>query len=213
MASSTLAGLRYWTSYLVGDPQTTTFSPQMYTDAINFAIKDYAHKTGVTYTETANVVVSASGMVTIPTSYLKLNRVTYAGSELVETTINFEAMRSPTWQTDAATLPKRWLLYSGATIKLTPIVASWPGTCAIGYTDVPTLLVADSDPVDSRIPIAHNEYLKYAAAFWLLTLDGDTQDFQGGNEFMAKFNALIGYSDPVLVNKLNQMRKEGKLEE
>ena len=210
--SSTLANLRYWTQYLVGDPQMTTYSTQMYTDAINFAIKEYAHKTGVTYIE-ASAAVDATGFATIPSTYLRVNRVVYGTTELVESDFKFESMRSATWQTDTlATGPKRWILWSGAKVKLTPLLATWPGTCTIGYTDVPTALSADSDAVDSRIPASHNEYLKYAAGFWLLNLDGDGQDLQQANMFMQEFNSLIGYSDPVLTSKLNQMRKEGKLE-
>ncbi len=209
--ASTLAALRYWTQYILGDPQMTTYSTQMYTDALNFALKEYAHKTGVTYME-SSAAVDATGLATIPTTYMKMNRVVYGGVEMVESNFKFESLRSATWQTDAATAQKRWILYSGAKVKLTPIVATWPGTCTIGYTDTPTALVADGDTVDTRIPAAHNEYLKYAAAFWLKNLDGDAQSLQEANEFMAEFNGLIGYSDPVLMAKLNQMRKEGKLE-
>lgn len=211
--AQTLSSLRYWTQYLVGDPQMTTYSTTMYKDAANFAVKEYAHKTGVTYVETSPAIaVDANGFVAIPTSYMRVNRVIYGGVEMVESDIKFEAMRSATWQTDMATAPKRWVLWSGAKIKLTPVVATWPGTCMVGYTEAPTALSADSDTVDPRIPDAHNEYLKYAAASWLLNLDGDGQSIQLAAAFMNQFNALIGYSDPVLAAKLSQLRKEGKLE-
>ena len=35
------------------------------------------------------------------------------------------------------------------------------------------------DLVDPRVPITHQRFLKYAAAYWLLLIDGDTQSFQG----------------------------------
>ena len=211
--AQTLSNLRYWTQYLVGDPQMTTYSKQMYTDAINFAIKEYAHKTGATYVETSPAIaVDANGFAVLPTDYMKVNRVVYGGVEMVESDFKFESQRSATWQTDSATAPKRWVLWSGAKIKLTPVVATWPGTCVVGYTEAPTALSADSDTVDVRIPDAHNEYLKYAAGSWLLNLDGDGQSLQQAAMFMNQFNSLIGYSDPVLTAKLNQLRKEGKLE-
>jgi len=209
--ASTLAALRSWTQYLIGDTNGNTYSTEMYTDALNFAQKEYAHKTGVTYTESL-VAVDAEGLVGIPSTYMKLNRVIYAGSEMIESDFKFESMRSASWQTDTATAPKRWVLYSGAKIKLTPIVSGWPGACTVGFTDTPTALTLDTDTVDARIPNAHNEYLKYAAAFWLKNLDGDAQSIQEANIFMSQFNGLIGYSDPVLMAQMNQIRKEGKLE-
>ena len=210
--ASTLANLRYWAQYLVGDPQMTTYSTQMYTDAINFAIKEYVHKTGVTYFE-ISASVAATGLASIPTDYMKVNRVIYGGSELVESDFKFESYRSPTWQTDTlVTGPRRWVKWSGSQVKLTPVLVTWPGTCTIGYTQTPTALSADADTVDVRIPLPHNEYLKYAAGFWLLNLDGDSQDLQQANMFMQEFNSLIGYSDPVLTATINQVRKEGKLE-
>lgn len=210
--AATLANLRYWTQYLVGDPQTNSFSSQHYIDAANFAIKQYCHKTGVSYTE-SSVSVDASGLVVIPVSYMKINRVLYGTTELVESDFKFESMASPTWQTTtSASGPKRWVLWSGAKIKLTPILATWPGTCTVGFTDAPTSLAVDTDTIDARIPPAHNEYLKYAAATWLLNLDGDTNDVDTATQFMNIFNQLIGYSDPVLTAKINVTRKEGKLE-
>ena len=184
----------------------------MYTDAANFAVKQYCHKTGVSYLE-SSVAVDANGFASIPTSYMKVNRVVYGTTELVESDFKFESMASPTWQTTtAATGPKRWIMWSGAKVKLVPLLATWPGTCTIGITDTPTALSADSDTIDARIPVAHNEYLKYAAAAWLLNLDGDAQDIGMANNYMNQFNQLIGYSDPVLTSKLNATRREGKLE-
>ena len=71
----TLATLRTLVRQLVGDPQGSTYSPEMYQDAINFACKEYAKKTGATYVETAVSMDSATGFCTIPTSYLRINRV------------------------------------------------------------------------------------------------------------------------------------------
>jgi len=47
------------------------------------------------------------------------------------------------------------------------------------------------DMVDPRVPITHQRFLKYAAAYWLLLIDGDMQNFQAAGAFMQQFNELI----------------------
>ena len=47
------------------------------------------------------------------------------------------------------------------------------------------------DLVDPRVPITHQRFLKYAAAYWLLLIDGDTQSFQGAAVFMQQFMESI----------------------
>ena len=71
----TLATLRTLVRQLVGDPQGSTYSLEMYQDAINFACKEYAKKTGVTYVETPVTMDTYDGTCTIPTSYMRINRV------------------------------------------------------------------------------------------------------------------------------------------
>ena len=208
-APLTLAQLRYLTQYLVGDPQTSTYSTTMYLDAINFAVKDYAKKTGATYAE-STATPDANGFAVIPTSYIRLLRVLYSGSQLVESTFSFESMKDPAWQTTVGT-PRRWILWSGAKVKISPIPAV-PTSATIGYVEDPTDLVLDADVVDTRIPWAHHEYLKYAAGSWLLNLDGDGQDNQLADSYMAKFNALIGHSDQVLEGKIHTSRNQGSRE-
>lgn len=207
--AQTLAQLRYWTQYLVGDPQMTTYTSTMYKDAINFAIKDYAKKTGTTYAE-ATATPDANGFITLPTDYIRVQRVIYpiasVQTQLVESSFRFESMKYNTWQTTAGT-PARWVLWTGQKIKLTPVPAS-PLSTTIGYVQKPTDLSSDSDTVDARIPDAHNEYLKYAAGFWLLHLDGDAQNVQMALEYMNEFNGLVGYSDPVLEAKLDRSRTQ-----
>ena len=207
--AQTLAQIRYWTQYLVGDPQMTTYSSQMYADSINFAIKEYAKKTGITYLETT-ATPDANGFITIPSDYLRVQRVVYpiagVNTQLVEGDLRFESMKYNTWATLSGT-PVRWILFDGARVKLTPYPTS-PVACVLGYVQRPTTLALDSDTVDSRIPDSHSEFLKYAAGAWLLHLDGDAQSIQLANEYMNEFNQLIGYSDPVLTAKLDKTRTQ-----
>lgn len=218
--AQTLQTIRGWTQYIVGDPQLTTYSLQMYQDAINFAIKDYAVKTGITYAESSPIVPDASGFVTLPTDYIRVRRVIFnvggtTATQLIESSFKFESDNSNTWQTltqaTAGYPPRRWVLWSGAKVKLTPI-PSPAYTAIVGYVQKPTDLALDADTVDARIPDPHNEYLKYAAAFWLLQLDGDNQNLALADSYMTKFNQLIGYADPVLLAKLNASRTQAERE-
>jgi hypothetical protein len=47
------------------------------------------------------------------------------------------------------------------------------------------------DLVDPRVNITHQRSLKYAAAYWLLMIDGDTNNFQSAGVFMQQFTELI----------------------
>lgn len=209
----TVGTLKYLVQYLVGDPQLTTYSQQMYLDSINFACKEYAKKTGATYVETA-VTPDANGFCAIPTPYIRIQRVLYkvknvTNTQLVESTYSFESMKNPVWTNQYGT-PKRWVLYSGAKVKLTPIpVTGAIFQATVGYVEHPADLASDSSTLDTRIPESHGEFLKYAAASWLLLLDGDGQNIALADNFMSKFNQMIGYADPVLDAKMAQSRTQG----
>lgn len=210
----TLANLRYFTQYVVGDPQLSTFSSQMYQDAINYAIKDYAKKTEATYIE-ATVTPDANGFCAIPSRYIRIKRVSHLTggttlTQLVESTMSFESMKSEVWQAATGT-PKRWVLWSGEKVKITPI-PSPAYSATIGYIEDPADLTTDAATVDTRIPLVHNEYLKYAASAWLLMLDGDSQDVPKAFALMNVFNQMIGYSDAVLDAKVQTTRNEGRRE-
>lgn len=213
----TYATLKYLTQYLIGDPQTSTYSEQMYQDSINFALKDYAIKTGVTYLETPSIVPDAAGLCIIPVDYLKINRVYHMVggttlTELVESTLSFESQKSPTWQTLSG-LPKRWLLWAGDKVKITPI-PNPVYTVTVGYVQEPADMLSSvpSATIESRIPAAHHEYLKYAACTWLALIDGDSLDIGKAEKFMGIFNDLIGYTDPVLELKRKQARTQAERE-
>lgn len=211
MASLTYTELVELVKYVVGDPQGDTFSAQHYSESIDFAIRQYATKTGATYT-TTTAVMDASGYVTLPTDQVKVNRITLNGKQLIESTLSFLSEKSETWDTDNSALPKRWSLWSGNKAKLTPLMTTYSAsTATIGYIQRPTIM-SGTATVDPRIPESHNEFLKYAAAAYLLHLDGDNQSIPLADKLMETFNQLIGYEDPVLQYKQNLTRKMGKLE-
>jgi len=131
--------------------------------------------------------------------------------QLLESTFQFESMKDPSWQTATANQPLRWVLWSGASIKITPIPTDTTNV-TIGYVEYPAALTSDGSTVDNRIPDGHAEYLKYAAAAYLLLLDGDNQNIQLADSMISKFNQLIGYSDPVLDQKIAQTRTQAARE-
>ena len=220
--ATTFLNLRYWTQNLVGDPQMSTYSYQMYVDALNFACIDYATKTGATYKEVGSLVPDASGFVVIPATYIRLQRVYHmvggtVQTELVESTIFFESSKSNVWSAVSG-VPKRWVLFNASKVKLTPI-PSPVYTAVVGFVDTPTaftftgvLATDDAQTPDTLIPALHMEHLKYAATSWLLLIDGDSQDIGKSANYMDKFNELIGYKDPVLDAKLASSRTQPERE-
>jgi hypothetical protein len=122
--AQTMAYLQSRVQSLLGDTQMSTYSQQMYQDAINFAIERYCDKTGVSYVETA-VTPDASGMCLIPVNYLRISRIYFlvggtTQTELTESTLQWESSKSATWQSTTG-IPKRWLQFSGLKVKLTPV--------------------------------------------------------------------------------------------
>lgn len=132
-------------------------------------------------------------------------------TQLLESTFQFESMKNPSWQDATALSPLRWVLWSGSSVKITPIPTDF-FDILIGYVEYPASLTTDEMTVDARIPDGHAEYLKFAACAYLKLLDGDNQDVAMADNYMNKFNQLIGYSDPVLDNKILQSRTQGARE-
>ena len=162
-------------------------------DAINYAIKNYCDKTGATYLE-ENATLTAAGIATIPADYIRVLGVEYSNKELVKSDADFEDMKDDQWETRTGTVTRRWVMWSGSHVKLTPILSAWSGgtsQCAIKFIEQPTALSADADTVDTRIPASQQEYLKYAAAAWLLQHMNDEQSIALSSVFDKQFNNLI----------------------
>lgn len=269
--------------------------------AVIYACKDYAKKTRATRYH-YDSLPGADGEFATPGDYLQLVHVDYDGKELVKSDHDFESLKSQTWETDTATLPKRWILFGGSTIKLIPQVTGWDPTtdgsfvtgatytiktigttdwtiaggtgatgvtgysflavsaggtgtgtawgtpssptCTIEYVQSPTpvsttgnvdtaaLVVGTSyeitalggtgidwttvgatgsitgatfvatgsttaggtavEILDVRIPEKYQEYLKYAAANYLLRMKNDEESIAKADKFLTDYNALIG---------------------
>ena len=162
-------------------------------DAINYAIKNYCDKTGASYIE-ENATLTAAGLAAIPSDYIRVLGVEYSNKELVKSDADFEDLKDDQWETRTGTVTRRWVMWSGSHVKLTPILSAWSGgtsQCAIKFIEQPTALANDADTVDSRIPESQQEYLKYAAAAWLLQHMNDEQNLALASAFDKQFNNLI----------------------
>ncbi len=166
-----------------------TWSASQYQEACNFAVKLYCQKKGVSYAEDAKTVTS--GYISKPSDHLEITRVVYDGEELAKSTMAFEYLKSPTWTSATATAPKRWVDFSGLTIRLAPTTTTY-ASCTVGYIEMPTLLASSVSIIDTRIPPEHCEFLKYAAAAYLLKYKTDQDSIAREQAYMATFNQLIG---------------------
>lgn len=201
MASMTLSELSTKVMTLVGDnsnytPATgevagDTFSTSMITDSINMAIREYCKRTRASYHEASASI--SNNVITIPADSIEVIRVIYNGYVLVLSSNLLESLKNPYWMYVYGSAPLRWLEYNSRTIKLSPLMAAWsPSSVVIGYIQAPTALSSSSDTIDSRVIESHQEYLKYAAASFLLSITGDTEDLKKSAVFTEMFNKLVG---------------------
>lgn len=193
LTNYTLVQVRNELRTLIGDSESlaVAFSNDSCNAAINFAVMQYFRVTGKSYVE--NELTKSGDTFPLPNSYIEVNRAGYKPSGgtntwLLNTTVPEETNKNPDWENTVGT-PKRWMMFSGNKVRLTPNPST--GTCIIGYVEEPANLTGDSDPIDSRIPVPHQRHLKYAAAYWLLQIDGDTQDMQTSIAFIQQFTELI----------------------
>lgn len=111
------------------------------------------------------------------------------GKVLLESTMQVEDWNNPNWKSRTGE-PTVWVQQDGATILLngTPTM----GYVLLGYIQRPTAMVDSTDTPDSRIPPMFHQYLKYAAAAYLLTLTGQGQNMDKASEFFNKFTTGLG---------------------
>ena len=262
LTPQTLESLRTDLRLIVGDSESlsTSYSDSTMNQALNFSVQHYLRVTGKSYVQ--NTLTLTSGEATLPSAYIQVGRVGHGSpnSWLLQSSVTEETNKNPLWESAVGT-PKRWVMFDGQTVRVTPIPSN--GTLVLGYVEEPTAMadkrtitaitLASSgvvtsanhnfsvgrkvqfgdittmtqlnnqigtitatttntftvdinttsytafgsgtgyayDLVDPRVPITHQRFLKYAAAYWLLLIDGDTQSFQGATAFMQQFMELI----------------------
>ena len=115
-------------------------------------------------------------------------------ANLSKSTRRSESLRDPNWETRTSANCTRWLFWGHDKLMLVPGVTGGFENqyCKIGYVEMPKLLASATDTPDARIPIKDQEFLKYAAAYYLLNMRTDKQFTDMAEYFMQTFHKLIG---------------------
>ena len=219
----TLAQIETEIQNLIGDSLGTRFSSSQLADAANYAIKVLVTKMGYTYKEgkiynVSNTAIFPYGYCfplvgTDPQSnaydfrdYIEIRRVILGwgsgtladilpAAPLIMTTISQEDANFPNWR-NLSSVPCRWAMWTGDCIVALPLVNHTivgDTAVSVGYVQMPPLLTVGADTVDARIPLQVQQYLKYAATSWLLSLDqSDTTSLGTAKLYMDTFNNLLG---------------------
>jgi hypothetical protein len=111
------------------------------------------------------------------------------GKVLWESTILTEDFKNPNWRARTGE-PTVWIQMDGTTLLLNGQPSS--GYVLVGYVQEPAAMVADVDVPDPRIKEYLHQYLKFAAASWLLKQSGQGQNLKKSSEYYATFVAGIG---------------------
>jgi hypothetical protein len=120
-----------------------------------------------------------------------------ASIPLTKTNMEMEDIYNPNWRTTYG-VPQRWDFYDSSRIVVFPqpfpqqVSNSQNGYLIVGYVQQPPLLSNPSDYIDNRIPDRVQQYTKYAAASWLLSLDqSDTTSLATAKMYMDTFVQLL----------------------
>jgi hypothetical protein len=122
---------------------------------------------------------------------------TNATIPLNKTSMEQEDIYNPNWRTTYG-VPQRWDFYDSSRIVTFPqpyqqqTSGNLNGYLIIGYVQTPALLSNLSDYVDDRIPDRVQQYIKYGAASWLLSLDqSDATSLTTAKQHMDTFTQLL----------------------
>jgi len=122
---------------------------------------------------------------------------TNATIPLNKTNMEQEDIYNPNWRTTYG-VPQRWDFYDSSRVVVFPqpfpqqASNNQNGYLVVGYVQQPQLLSNPSDYIDNRIPDRVQQYTKYAAASWLLSLDqSDTTSLATAKMYMDTFVQLL----------------------
>ena len=114
------------------------------------------------------------------------------GKNLLESTLHIEDMKNPNWRSRKGE-PTVWIDVSGSTILLNGQPSS--GQILLGYIQTPVAMVNPTDSPDPSIPQAFHQYLKFAAAAWLLVQSGQAKDLAKAGDYYKRFTVGIGLGE------------------
>ena len=117
---------------------------------------------------------------------------------LNKTSMIQEDIYNPNWRTTVG-VPQRWDFFDSSRIVVFPQPfpqqddpADLNGYLVLGYVQTPALLSNPTDYVDSRIPDRVQQYIKYGAGSWLLTLDeSDATSMATAKQFLDTYTQLL----------------------
>lgn len=183
---------------LVGDNEdiSNTWSNSDIVKSLNFAMQLYCKLTKCSYVEEAFNLNSDGVTTTFPNDYISIERVAHGTLQtkrfLLQSELKAETSKDPDWQQKTAGNPRVWFFAGGKTIKLLP-KPQQTLSCVIGYIKEPVQFLNSTavQYVDVTIPNSAHKYLKYAAAHWLLSIDGDQKTVQEGAFWLDTFNKFI----------------------
>ncbi len=177
-----------------------SYSEAQVTEAVNWAAKKYVDKKAFAPNTVATCTrTSTTAKFALPWTLNGPIRVMYVFSgstRLLDTTLQYERMMNPDFipETPSNTEAKRWMMGDSGIkeIIVAPGVPTATTSVSAHVVDSPTALAVDADALSTLyVPTAAQEYLKYAAAAWLLQNEGDMQNIQLADKFMDTFNNLI----------------------
>jgi hypothetical protein len=115
---------------------------------------------------------------------------------LNKTNMESEDIYNPNWRNSKG-IPQRWDFYDSSRIVVFPFpyvqtLLLQNGYLTVGYVQQPQLLSNPTDYIDNRIPDRVQQYVKYAGASWLLSLDqSDTTSLATAKAYMDTFTQLL----------------------
>lgn len=129
--------------------------------------------------------------VTIPADAIKvvtcLTGSLGMGKVLLESTMQIEDIKNVNWKGNTGPAGA-WIQQDGATILLNGVAPA----VLVGYIQMPTPMVNPTDTPDPRIPIEFHQYLKYAAAAYLLQLSTQAKNLELAAKHFASFGTGLG---------------------
>lgn len=158
--------------------------------AINWACDMASKMCGLTRMTTGPMAVTDK-KVSAPADAIKvitcIGGSAAMGKVLFESTLQVEDQKNVYWKGNTGPA-SAWIQQDGATILFNGVVEN----VLIGYIQVPTGMTATTDSPDYRIPVEFHQYLKYAAAAYLLQLATQAKNLELASRHFATFTTGLG---------------------
>lgn len=168
-----------------------------YLNALDSALRDTAILSLCTPKWLTTAITAAAGqsslsLIAAPYGVLGV-RFAVTKKIILPTSEALENGLNPSWR-DTTGIPTGWIPESGNTIRLNAKVPS-DTAFEVQVIDPPTVLAADGDTVDPRIPPHVLQSLHFGGAAYLLRQAGDRQDLAQADLYEAQFKKALGVTN------------------